>query len=458
MSDSLEVRDLPVVRIKLGADRPAPQPDPLGRTRIGYLPGLAPHELWARGRGVWKAKLPNVAAAELAVLVADGIVVGIGTIDGVRFIDDRIAITGQPISHHPLIGLPDPLANASRNPIAYGTIHTVRPDSRDEARPADDVLSEAIDILTEAARLRRPRLRQSPAGRWETDPDQSEQADWAEFVSLALAGAAANVGGIDAALAGRPGSWEAAGVRTLLESTVGPDEHDLWQHRTKPIRITFNINDLLLDTTTTHEQYDAAEDELYRRFEAVGSAEAEARIGDLIWVYDIPEHGDPIPRSPGAPAWSLEAWEANRPPTASHTSFSEALENAATARAAGIDGFSLYIPKTPEAAITLGKIDAETAAREEELADLEDRLAQQRQREWADYGNALKAQLETVLRALPGLEVPVEIRTDVRTDAHAARAEIDPIWERYIEAILDTTPTPADLPGTPLERAEHQTS
>lgn len=46
---------LRAVRIKLGPDQPAPQPDPLGRDRIGYLQGLDPFELWERGRGVWKA-------------------------------------------------------------------------------------------------------------------------------------------------------------------------------------------------------------------------------------------------------------------------------------------------------------------------------------------------------------------------------------------------------------------
>ena len=74
-------------------------------------------------------------------------------------------------------------------------------------------LHAAIDILTEAALTSRP------------------GADWPEFVTLALAGAAANAGGIEPALSGRPGSWEAAGVRHLLVSTVGEDEAQLWQHR-----------------------------------------------------------------------------------------------------------------------------------------------------------------------------------------------------------------------------------
>lgn len=45
--------------------------------------------------------------------------------------------------------------------------------------------------------------------------------DWAQFVATALAAAAANVGGTDAALRGRPGSWEADAVRQLVEGTLG---------------------------------------------------------------------------------------------------------------------------------------------------------------------------------------------------------------------------------------------
>ncbi len=83
-------------------------------------------------------------------------------------------------------------------------------------------LGEAVRALTDAARLPRPRLRRTDEGTWVEDPGAApEQMDWAEFVTLAIAGAAANMGGVDAALAGRSGSWEAEGVRQLLYSTVG---------------------------------------------------------------------------------------------------------------------------------------------------------------------------------------------------------------------------------------------
>jgi hypothetical protein len=54
-------------------------------------------------------------------------------------------------------------------------------------------------------------------------------------VTEALAGAAAaNAGGIDTILAGRPGSWEVSVVGDSLRAAVGHDEPDLWRHRTEP--------------------------------------------------------------------------------------------------------------------------------------------------------------------------------------------------------------------------------
>lgn len=94
------------------------------------------------------------------------------------------------------------------------------------ARPIVDVLADAVRVLTEAART---------------------SSDWAEFVTLALAGAAANVGSVEAALAGRPGSWEADGVRSLLTSTVGYDEQYLLEHRTEPVRVVLYVDEILYD-------------------------------------------------------------------------------------------------------------------------------------------------------------------------------------------------------------------
>jgi hypothetical protein len=104
----------------------------------------------------------------------------------------------------------------------------------DQSRNQNEVLADAIRVLTEAARLRLPVLRQAETGGWQPHPLQTEPADWAEFITLAVAGAAANIGSIERALEGRPGSWEAHAVRSLLLSTVGEDPAELLRHRTEP--------------------------------------------------------------------------------------------------------------------------------------------------------------------------------------------------------------------------------
>jgi transcriptional regulator with XRE-family HTH domain len=78
--------------------------------------------------------------------------------------------------------------------------------ARDTTAPRlyDEVLYDAIAALTEAAHLTNQPMRQTSSGQWEPDPDPRAALpiDWAEFVTHALAGAAANVGGTEQILAG----------------------------------------------------------------------------------------------------------------------------------------------------------------------------------------------------------------------------------------------------------------
>jgi hypothetical protein len=134
--------------------------------------------------------------------------------------------------------------------------------------PTPDVvrrlLDEAIAALTRAAHIA-----------WTIAGDDGRQAaercDWAEFVTLAVAGAAANIGSTDEALAGRPGSWEAACVRDMLAATVGPDDHDLFRHRTEPVVVDVHV-DAILDEQGGWHPYLAAQDELARRESAARAA------------------------------------------------------------------------------------------------------------------------------------------------------------------------------------------
>ncbi|SDD62837.1 hypothetical protein [Nocardioides lianchengensis] len=208
-------------------------------------------------------------------------------------------------------------------------------------------LEAVITALTDAARLQRPRTGAD---------DEAEWTDWAELVAVALAGAAANVGGVEAVLAGSRDSWEARAIRRLLRGTIGPagaedhageepaprggeEERGLWEHRTEPVAITVDVGQIL------------------------------ARSGN--------------------------------------------------GSGAGPD--------------------------------------ERRHREWAAYGDALKARIESEAAAVPGLSVPVLVFVDLR-GVGARRPGADPrsLEHRLLEAAIRAVPAPGDVPGDaggPTERA-----
>lgn len=131
------------------------------------------------------------------------------------------------------------------------------------ARPYEQVLSDAVRVMTEAARLTWSRA--------DGGGGVAVHTDWAEFVTLALAGAAANAGGIENVLAGRPGSWEADHVRQLLISTFGHDEQQLPEHRTEPVVVEVFVDEIMVDLGMW-KAYDDAQQELTRRYADLASA------------------------------------------------------------------------------------------------------------------------------------------------------------------------------------------
>jgi hypothetical protein len=248
----------------------------------------------------------------------------------------------------------------------------------------NDLLAEAIRVLTAAARRTRPVLERDDAASeaaghpvW-VESDKREPADWAEFVTLALAGAAANVGGISAVLAGRPGSWEAYGVRQLLASTVGEDGEFLHEHRTEPLVITVYVDEALYERGLWMA-YDDAQTELTRRNMAV------------------PEPADGAPD----PEWDEQD------------------------RQIGV------------------------------LADLEEQLEEQRKRDWAAYGEAVKAHILAAAADRSDLRVPVEVTLeldDLRPDHVRPTDYYEPglAWDLMSAAVAEVP-----MPGggqPPLER------
>jgi hypothetical protein len=128
-------------------------------------------------------------------------------------------------------------------------------------RTYDDVLADAVRVLTEAAR-------RTTTWRDHDGREYQLQADFAEFVTHAVAGAAANTGSIEAVLAGRPESWEANYVRRMLQSTVGYDEQYLHVYRTEPLIVRVHVDDILSDLGFSM-LYDEAHEEISRREDAI---------------------------------------------------------------------------------------------------------------------------------------------------------------------------------------------
>jgi hypothetical protein len=286
-------------------------------------------------------------------------------------------------------------------------------------------------------------MRQTSSGHWEPDPDPRSALpiDWAEFVTLALAGAAANAGGIETILSGRPGSWEAERVRQTLQSTV-IDERDLMRHRTEPITVDLWVEAVLaLTDDTTDDDYHQAEMALLDQQQAVPLPDDippgpfrhdDPRIAGVDWL-SVDDDGNLV-------VAQFRDWPVNIDPDKLAV-YEELLAEASNSR-----------PDTP------GEIAYEQAF--DQIESLSKALDAQRQADYADYARRLTTTIETKLREL-NLTVPVSVTvttapegaTSEQYDAHRPSDYPANLLEAAIHAAVLDTPTPsAAAPAAPLER------
>ncbi|MEU7632495.1 hypothetical protein AB0C34_21290 [Nocardia sp. NPDC049220] len=111
------------VRFKLGYYSPVTD-DPLNRDYVGYFPRMTEEEAWTAGRGVWKVNKERLSREKFALIIGDGQVCAVAEIHGVSVYEDRVAVDGEVLTEgHPVrdewIGKPDPVVNASQNPVGY---------------------------------------------------------------------------------------------------------------------------------------------------------------------------------------------------------------------------------------------------------------------------------------------------------------------------------------------------
>lgn len=305
-----------------------------------------------------------------------------------------------------------------------------------QPRPYTEVLQDAIAILTEATQLTNQPMRQASSGGWEPNPDPRAalQIDWAEFVTLALAGAAANVGGVEAALAGRPGSWEAEMVRQTLNSTAA-DDKDLLRHRTEPV-----VVDLWVESILSHLG-DPSEDSYA---DAIGVV--DARSNDVPQPNDLP----PGPFSPDDPRVADKEWVEVTDDGYLHITYRHWTGDP--------DDLALLTTLIEEARShhdpTPGEIAYEQAL--QAISAQVDAVYALQRREYSDYAARLTQAIEDNIAELeltvPVTLAPVDGREPGSFDAHAPQPLPRNIIEGAIDRAIAETPTPSMLPGGPLDR------
>lgn len=313
----------------------------------------------------------------------------------------------------------------------------------DAPRPYGEVLRDTINVLTEASRLTNQPIRKSQSGEWEPDPDPRAALpiDWAAFVTEALAGAAANAGGIDGILAGRPGSWEAEVVGDALRATVGHDEWDLWRHRTEPV-----IVDLWVESILGHLGDNS--DDAYND----AQLELDARADAIPQPTDLPRG----PFSPDDPRIAAVNWvnvDDNGYLLINYTDWTDDPADVTLLTELSAEAEAHRDP-------TPGEIAYEQAM--QVISATNDALDDQWRREYDNYAARLTEAVEAQLAGLE-LTVPVSVSITRAPESYEPEAFDEhappPYPRNAIEAAVDKaitdTPTPAALPAQQLlERAE----
>lgn len=83
----------------------------------------------------------------------------------------------------------------------------------------------------------------------------------------------------------------------------------------------------------------------------------------------------------------------------------------------------------------------------------EDRLEELRLQDWAQYGQALKANIEAGAARRRSLRVPEVVNVDLQTYRGDGRASVWGLSEQLLEEAIEATPLPGDA-RSPLERLE----
>lgn len=110
-----------MLQIQIGRRKDAIAGDELGRSFIGWFPGISEAEAWGASRGTWKFKADRALEEDEAQIVnTQGTVLAVARITGISKCDGgRYALEGELLAGDPRVGQPTPTPHPSRNPVAY---------------------------------------------------------------------------------------------------------------------------------------------------------------------------------------------------------------------------------------------------------------------------------------------------------------------------------------------------
>jgi hypothetical protein len=112
-----------MLQIQLGRERREdPAADPLGRSHLGWWPGMTEEEAWEVGRGTWKLNVDHALGQdEVQIVSPDGIVLAVARVRGITKtrLPGRYAIDGDLLRGDSRVGKATVTPQRSRNAVAY---------------------------------------------------------------------------------------------------------------------------------------------------------------------------------------------------------------------------------------------------------------------------------------------------------------------------------------------------
>ncbi|MGW6309104.1 hypothetical protein [Streptomyces niveus] len=109
-----------MLQIQIGPEREAGPDDGLGRSTIGWRPGMSEDEAWEAGRGIWKFNADRALSQDEAQIInTEGIVLAVAKITGISKSGDRYALLGELLHGDDRVGRATRSPHLSRNPVTY---------------------------------------------------------------------------------------------------------------------------------------------------------------------------------------------------------------------------------------------------------------------------------------------------------------------------------------------------